>query len=565
MLSLYWKALGAPFVYDDLFQIVNNANLTSFHAVFKSAFLTPAEFTSNFRGGGGSNYRPLFWLSLSVDRHIWGLRASGFHFTNIFLHWTNGFLLFLFLRRTHISTTMAATAVIIWLGMPINSEPVAWISGREYLLCGLFLILALWSAYSYLYEEKTTSLIGVLTFLLAALFSHEAGILFLPLAILLACSVGKLRKRGGLTLLSVVLVADILFLLARRIVGVHVAGGKSAIWPVGLAFWKYVLWMVAPIHMSMQRATSTPPSVLSFQAVLALCLLLAFCVGIVLIRKKFPLLSASLAWSTAALLPFCGIVFIYQGMAERFEYFASAGLALAIASVVVQYAKALRLFATVLVVLWVAWGAWRLQRRVLDWCDPISLYESSLEATSDPMLFYNLGCAWRDKGDLNKALEEYQKAIQLRPDYAQAQASVGQMLFLLHRSAEAFTPFSRALALNPADSDTRVSFAYSLEVLGKKEEAEGQFKKALVFAPQNSSALNDLGSLLVSEGRSGEAISYFQQAIQAKPLDTTAYYNLAAYYQNRGQRNEALQMYQRLLQINPNDSDAIAYMLRLYQ
>ena len=563
--SLYWRALGAPFIYDDLSQIVNNVNLTSFHAVFKSAFLTPTEFTSNFRAGGGSTYRPLFWLSLSVGRHIWGLRASGFHFTNIFLHWANGFLLYLLLRRMHISTAIAATAVIIWLGMPINSEPVAWISGREYLMCGLFLILALWSAYSYLYEGRTTSLIGVLAFLLAALFSHESGILFLPLAIIFVYSAGKLRKRTGLILLSVVIVADLLFLLARRIVGIHAEGGKSTIWPVGLAFWKYMLWMVAPIHMSMQRATSTPPNVPSAQAILALCSLLALCIGIILVRKKTPLLSAGLAWSIAALLPFCGIVFIYQGMAERFEYFASAGLALAIASVVVQYAKTLKLFATVIVILWVAWGAWRLQRRVRDWCDPISLYESSLEATSDPMLFYNLGCAWRDKGDLNKALEEYLRAVQIRPDYEEAQAGVGQILFLLHRYAEALTPFNRALVLSPTDSATRVTFALSLEALGENEESEGQFKKALMFTPKNTSALNDFGSFLISEGRSDEAIPYFQQAIQANPRDTTAYYNLAAFYQNHGQNNKALQMYQRLLQTNPNDSEAITNMMRIYR
>ena len=96
---LYSGVLSAPFVYDDIDQIANNPALQSWHDVYSRFILSPVSLTSRFLGSSNSTYRPLFWTSLAVDRHLWGTDASGFHFTNLFLHWLNGFLLFQLLRK----------------------------------------------------------------------------------------------------------------------------------------------------------------------------------------------------------------------------------------------------------------------------------------------------------------------------------------------------------------------------------------------------------------------------------------------------------------------------------
>jgi protein O-mannosyl-transferase len=567
VLALYWKALvGAPFVYDDLDQIVKNPDLGSFHEMFMRFFFAPSAFTSHFRGVGGSNYRPLFWLSLSIDRHVWGVQgASGFHFTNIFLHWGNGLLLFLLLRRLSITGMSAASTAFIWLGMPINSEAVAWVSGRAYLLCGLFLLLALWSAHYYLIQERLLPLIGVFASSLAALLSHESGLLFLPLAVLLSCGIKTLPKRSTWILISVSGASDLLFLCARHFVGASAGGGKAAIWPVGKAFWKYWLWMIAPVHMSIERSTSTPPNAFSPGSLVALCSVVMLCLGIGLVRKSAPPLAAGLAWSVIAILPFCGLIFIYQGMAERYEYLASAGLALAVSSLVFQHTKFLSNVIACLAIVWIVWGAWRLKSRVLDWCDPVALYQSSLQATPDAMLFYDLGWAWREKGAMKKALADYQEAIRHQPDYQEAYASVGQVLSILGRPKEAVPAYNRALALSEDDSDTRVDLAVTLAQLGDKQSSEWEFRKALAFTPKNISALNDLGSLLILEGRSDEGIHEFQQAIKDNPSDKTAYFNLAALFQQQGNKEKALEFYQKVLQLSPNDPNSLSNMRLLYE
>ena len=418
VLLLYWNAIGAPFVYDDLDQIVNNPALGSWHASFVQFGLSPVSFTNNFRGVGGSTYRPIYWLSLFIDRQMWGAAgAAGFHFTNLCIHWANGFLFFLLLRRIRVSWLTAAVAALIWLGLPINSEAVAWVSGRAYLLCGLFLLLSLLAAQTYLRDGRRLALVGFIAGSLGALLSNEGGLLLLPLVFLLAYATDQMSRRLWVGLVSAAVGTGCFYLALKHYVGARGADGSPSLWAVGLSFWEYVGWMIAPVHMSVERSSSTPSNVISAATIAGWIGLIAFCVGIFLVRKRVPVVAVGLTWGCIALLPFCGVVFLYQGMAERFDYMASAGFALALGAVALDDAKRWRGVAVGVVIVWMAWGGWRLRSRVLDWGDSVRLYQSSLEATpNSPMLLYNLGTVFQQRGDRSGAIKAYSSALTMRPD-----------------------------------------------------------------------------------------------------------------------------------------------------
>src|SRR5262249_18681682 len=133
---------------------------------------------------GGSFYRPLLWLSLALDRRIWGPHPIAFHSVNLVLHWANGVLLFTLLRRARVTTAVCAVAAFIWLSLPINSEVVAWISGRYIAIFCLFLLLALGAADLYSKRQRWIYLIVYWLAVMAAMLSYEAGVLFLPLTLL---------------------------------------------------------------------------------------------------------------------------------------------------------------------------------------------------------------------------------------------------------------------------------------------------------------------------------------------------------------------------------------------
>ena len=182
---LFGRALFAPFVYDDLDAIVNNPSLSPARFVHRF-LLAPVAFTGNLRGFGGSSFRPLFWLSLALDRALWGLNPHAFHLTNLLLHVAAGFAGFRLLRALRLPLPLSAGTTLLWLSLPIHTEVVAWISARAYSLGTLFLFLALLAAVRFLRQRSLLSLALYALAASAALLSHELGLLLLPLSALIA-------------------------------------------------------------------------------------------------------------------------------------------------------------------------------------------------------------------------------------------------------------------------------------------------------------------------------------------------------------------------------------------
>ncbi|WP_348266361.1 tetratricopeptide repeat protein [Edaphobacter paludis] len=566
VLALYWKALSTPFIYDDVDQIVNNPALASLRLTFHRFWLAPVSFNSEIGGVGTATYRPLYWMSLALDRRIWGMSAGGFHFTNLVLHWLNGMLGFLLLRRLRVAPLTAAVAAMLWLGLPINTEAVAWVSGRGYVLCTFFLLLALVAADGFLREGKSRLLLAAyFVASLAALLSHEEGVLILPLALLMAFATDRLSRRlaGGLVAASVL--SGLIYIALRESVKTGSGHTTAALWAVGLAFWKYLLWMVLPVHMSVERSTSMPPNAASAATIAGWLGLAGLVAATVLLRKRVPKVSAGLVWILIALLPFCGFIYIYQGMAERFEYLAAAGLTLAVASLALEYAGPWKRVAVGCLVVWVLWGAWRLWERVLDWQSPAALYASSLEATPrSPVLLYNLGLEYRRGGDVLSAAKLYGEAVKLQPRYARALTGLGDVFLQLGETRDAVKYFERALAVNPADKETVIDLGEALQRMGDKQGAEVQLRRAIALDPGQSEAYTDLGVLLGDVGRVDEAIQCFQSAIKNDPSDATPYFDLAVLFQQRGQDEVALPFYRKVLELKPGDPDTIRNVSKLH-
>jgi protein O-mannosyl-transferase len=564
--ALYWNALGAPFLYDDLDQILNNPSLADWHTFAHRFLLAPVAFTTDFRGAGGISYRPIYWISLAIDRHLWQLNPIGFHFTNLLLHIANGVLGFRLLRRLHMSLIVAASTSLLWLALPIHSEAVAWISGRAYSLSTLFLLLSVLLACRHLRSNKLLPLVLYFFTTMAALLSHEQGFLVLPLTLLVAYATSNTKRRSLLSLSGTAILASVLYLILKLVVAPHTESGPAAIRSFALIFWKYILWIIIPIHMSVERSTSTPPNILSTAAISAWISLAALIAAIFLLRKSKPTAVAGLLWLLVALTPFCGLVFIYQGMAERFTYLASMGLALCIASLAIEFRKPTRNVAPVLILLWLTWGVYRLHTRVIDWTDPVALYRHSLEATfNSPTLSYNLGNSLRDKGDLPQAEEAYRHAVQLQPHYQQALSSLGDVYARQGKTAKAYKAYSEAIDLKPNDAPTILNLGVLYQQIGAPTAAEKQFRRAIALAPNDSAAYTDLGVLLYQQGYSDEAAKVFAQAIDNKSTDPTPYYDLATLLQHAGRGDLAMVLYKKVLEMKPNDPDTIANIQALQQ
>jgi tetratricopeptide (TPR) repeat protein len=282
--------------------------------------------------------------------------------------------------------------------------------------------------------------------------------------------------------------------------------------------------------MSVERSTDLPANRLSLAAIGAIALVLVLVAAIVWLRKRSPEVAAGLLWMTVALLPFCGFVFIYQGMAERFDYLASLGFALAAAAVAYREQGRWRDVALGCVVLWALWGVWRLEARVEEWRDPETLYEASLRATPRSAgMLVNLGDTYLQRGDAQQARRLYEQALAVDPSYVGAIINLGA--------------------------------AY--QQLGDRAAAEREYERAIALAPSAEGAHADLGALYFADGRTDAALQQLIKATKLNPSDATAYYDLGAIYQNTGRREDAERMYEKVLALRPNDPDTLRNLARL--
>jgi Tfp pilus assembly protein PilF len=564
-LFLYWQALFNPFSsYDDFPQIVNNSGLGTWQG--SSYYLrTNVWFTNDFGGTGGSYYRPLYWASLALDRRLWGLHPFGFHLTNLLLHWTNSVLLFMVLRRVRIPLQIAAATPLLWLTLPINSEVVAWIASRAYCLAGFFILVSVLCAQQFLETRQVRFLAFYSLTAFCALLSHEGGILVLPLTILTISTVTQPFRRLPVLLDLAGVAAAALWLGLK-----HVTGGSALYYrpptllPTGAFFFKYLAWMIAPVHMSIERSSNAPADILSVGTVLAWVGLLGILMAAFFLRHKWSFVSAGLVWMSVAILPFCGVVPIYQGMAERFLYYASAGLALSIVALCYAATGETRSIVLGVVALWALWGVWRLHVRLVDWSDPVLLYQSSLQGSpNSTRLLFNLGAIQEKSGDLMHAELSYRAALLRNSRFERALAGLGNVRLRRNDPKQAAEFYQRALSLKPDDDGTITNYAATLAELGDAEDAKRQYRRAIALSPMKDDAYCGLGVLLFQQGDTQEATVELLKAQRVDPLDATSYYDLGSVYEKLGRAGAAADEFRKALALNPGDSETIAALQSL--
>ena len=341
VLLLYWRALFNPFAsYDDLTNIVFNPRLSSWPSVVYY-LRTNVSFVDDLRGSGESYYRPFYWVSLALDRKLWGVNPAAFHLTSVVLHWLDGCLLFTLLRKFRVPLAVAAGTVLMWQALPINSEIVAWVSARAYLLAAFFVLLSALLAHRFLEEKDAITFAGYVLSSVCALLCHEVGILALPLVVLIAYAMRQTGTRSALALYSAATAACVLYFGIRHLIGTSDRYRQpAAVAPFGIFFFKYLSWLVLPVKMSIERSTDTPPDKLSLPAITAWAGFLVICAAVVLMRRKWPMIAAALAWTSISLLPFCGLVPTYQGMGRTLSVFRIDGFSLPRRGSVLQHSTA---------------------------------------------------------------------------------------------------------------------------------------------------------------------------------------------------------------------------------
>jgi tetratricopeptide (TPR) repeat protein len=523
---------------------------------------------------------PLTFTTFWVEHALWGLVPLPYHLVNVLLHGACAILLWRVLRSLQVPGAWLGAA--LWALHPVEVESAAWISETKNTQSGLFFLLSILFFVRWLKAKDLDGRTGggwnyALTLLFAALaMASKSSAVILPVVFCLCAwwIEGRWNWRNLARLAPIFLLSVAAAALAMWTQGLALAAATDPQWArswperlvtAGDAVWFYLgklLWPY-PLITVYPRWQIDASQWFSYLPLLAVMIVLFI---LWLKRESWarPWFFV-FAYFLLALLPVLGLadnfIFRYSLVFDHFQYLASMGpMALAGAGLArwAEFAIPGRcrlqssLCAGLLLILGIlSWQrAWTFENEEMLWTHTLAGNPNCWAAHN------NLGNALSQKGLVDEAMAEYQKASEIAPNFDLAHNNLGMVLSQKGRVDEAIVQYQKALEINPNYAETHNNLGKALLQKGRLDEAITQFQKALESNPYFAVAYSNLGNTLLQTGRVDEAMAQLQMALKINPDSAAARNNLGNALLQKGRVDEAMAQYQKASEINPNLAEA---------
>ena len=180
----------------------------------------------------------------------------------------------------------------------------------------------------------------------------------------------------------------------------------------------------------------------------------------------------------------------------------------------------------------------------------------ALTVREDAVALGNLGNLLQGRQQLVEAEASYRRALELKPDFADAHYNLGLLLLSTDHMADAECSFRRAVQFKPDFVNAHYNLGTVLKSSGRLPEAEAAYRQVLKFKPDFAEAHNDLGIVLKTCERLPEAETAFRHALAFRPDFADAHYNLGHLLHGIGRQSEADAAYRRALELKPDFPEA---------
>ena len=165
------------------------------------------------------------------------------------------------------------------------------------------------------------------------------------------------------------------------------------------------------------------------------------------------------------------------------------------------------------------------------------------EMPRNPVLRYHLGLAYLAAGDVDKAMVQFQEAIELMPAYEAARYYLGRIYLSRRQPAVAAQLADEILKIHPGSERGKLLRADASIRMGEHNQARVLLTELLSERPENRDAQFLLAALNVAQRRYREAEAALQRLYRIAPQDSRGIRGLVALYLAEGRPEEA----QRLL------------------
>jgi Flp pilus assembly protein TadD len=164
----------------------------------------------------------------------------------------------------------------------------------------------------------------------------------------------------------------------------------------------------------------------------------------------------------------------------------------------------------------------------------------------------NLATVYAEKKLYRQALAEYLVAIQLEPDSATAHYNLAVFLST-HGTDFAVSQYQDAIALEPDYPDAHLNLGLSFADAGRFDEAKKELKRAIELDPADGLPRHELATILMDEGDFRGAIAHLKDATRLDPDNFEAWLDLGVCFAQKGFYAEAERAYDKAQALKRDD------------
>jgi protein O-mannosyl-transferase len=530
VLIIYFPAFKNGLLnWDDNLYITDNNQIKSLENI-------PLFFSQFYIG----NYQPLTLFAYSLIYQFAELQPFLYHFTNVLFHLFNTLLIFYFVKSLIKNTNIAFLVALLFAIHPMHVESVAWVSGLKDVLYTFFFFVSLICYLKFIRKNKKLYyLLSIVFFLFSLLSKGQAVVLFPVLFLVDYLERGKLFSKWiekiPFFILSVVF--GIMAMFAQK--SANTMGDLSSISffeQLALAcysFTMYIIKILFPFNLSSFYPYPTmvngkiPSEYWLFLLVIPLVAyflfrfykknkwlffgVLFFIINIILLIQMIPVGNCI--------------------MADRYTYISAIGLNIVIISLFLKYfeIKKWKYLLTTLLSGYFIFLAVTAYNQTKKWKNEFTLWDNVLKVYPDiPFVLVLRGCEYNTRGEYDKAMVDFDKAISLDSKDGSAYFNRGVAKSKIGDFKNAIPDFEKADELKIEKKhfvNLYVSWGGALANTGKLKEAMKLFDKAIDLDPNDASVYNNRGITKAMLGDTNGAITDFDMAIKLNPEFTDAINN----------------------------------------
>ncbi len=583
---IYSNSFNCSFHFDDLFRIVDNTSIRN---------LADVKAWWNFDPN-----RPIGIFTFALNYHFNQLDVRYWHLVNLVIHLINAclvwWLTFLIFSSPALKDNpiirqkkvIAFFTALLFVSHPLATQSVTYIVQRLASMVTLFYLLSL-----ALYVKARLSNKGnIVKFLLFAgsLVSAVLALLTkenaftLPFAIVLFEIFFLQTKKLSLNFkdyriillmaafLSLIIIIPLKFSLS---IFKPIPSGELNAYPITSFNYlftqfsvivKYIQLLFLPINQNLDYDFPISNNFFGIRTLLSFLLLLSLIILAMFLFKRYRIFSFGIFWFFLTLsiessfIPITDVIFEHRTYLPSFGFF----LILSSGIYVLLWNKYKYIAISILVII-IGSNSFLTYERNKVWKDDLTLWSDVVsKSPNKARSILNLGVAYVNLGQWDKAIAEYSRIIEIDPKYRDAYYNRGVAYVNLGQWDKAIPDYSRTIELDPKNINAYSNRGNVYGNLGQWDKAIADYSKAVGIDPNYPLAWYNRGVIYGNLGQWDKAIADYSRAIGIDPKYTNAYYNRGTVYGNLGQWDKAIADYSIAIGIDPEYTNAYSNRGNVY-